>query len=242
MLNRKILNIVSIATLIMLSNVSVADPPLPFTAYYDSRFQGLKADAEISLIQLNDVDYIANSTIKVRLFGATVSTIRESSQFDWSDDAPRPHHYEYQQSGIGGRSRSVSFDWLNNFAIATVENASVELQLEGNTLDELSMYTLIKQELNKGNNEIIFSVINRNTVAKYHYETIGEEEVATEAGTFTAIKVERIRENSNRLTQLWFAKNHDMLLVKLFQRDPGGDEFEITLSSALLDDQIVTPN
>ena len=70
-----------------------------------------------------------------------------------------PHQYEYQAiRNRRTKPSALAFDWVNNFAIATVENASVELQLEGNTLDELSMYTLIKQELNKGNNEIIFSV------------------------------------------------------------------------------------
>jgi hypothetical protein len=242
MLSKRIVNIFSLATLLMLSELSIAASPLPFYAYYDARFQGFKADAEISLTQLNDAEYIANTTIKIRLFGATMSTIREISEFDWHDDAPRPHHYEYNQSGIGGRNRSVDFDWQNNLAIATVKNESVELQLAGGTLDELSMYTYIKQEINKGNNDIFFPLVRRNTVEEYHYQTIGEEEVVTESGTFLAIKVERIRENSDRLTQLWFAKNHDMLLVKLFQRDPDGDEFEITLTSAQVNGEIVSPD
>ena len=242
MLNRPIANILYIVILLTLSKISVAASSFAFFRLLRCRFQGFKADAEISLIQINDFEYLANSTIKVRLFGAAVSTIRESSQFNWNDDTPQPYQYEYKQSGLGGRSLSVAFDWVNNFAIATVENESVELQLEGNTLDELSMYTFIKQELNKGNNEIIFSVVNRDVVEEYRYETIGEEEVVTEAGIFSAIKVQRIRENSGRLTELWFAKNHDMLLVKLFQRDPDGDEFEITLSFAQLNGEVVTPN
>ncbi len=242
MLNRRILNISCITILLILSKLSVAAPPLPFSAYYDARYQGFKADAEISLILLNDSEYITSSTIKVRLFGAAVSTIRESSQFDWLDDAPRPNQYVYDQSGFGGRSRSVTFDWQNSLAVATVRGESVELQLEGRTLDELSMYTLIKQELNKGSNEINFSVVNRNVVEEYRYQVIAEEDVATESGIFSAIKVERIRENSDRLTQLWFAKNHDMLLIKLFQRDPDGDEFEITLSNAQVNGEIVTPD
>ena len=242
MLNRRILNFFCITILLILSKLSVASPPLPFSAYYDARYQGFKADAEISLTQLNDSEYIASSTVKVRLFGASVSTIRESSQFDWIDDVPRPNQYVYDQSGFGGRSRSVTFDWLNDLAVATVRGESVELQLEGNTLDELSMYTYIKQELNKGNNEIIFSVVDRNVVEEYRYQVITEEDVATESGIFSAIKVERIRENSNRLTQLWFAKNHDMLLIKLFQRDPDGDEFEITLSHAQVNGEVVIPD
>jgi len=242
MLNKRIIPILYIAILMMLSELSIAAPPLPFSAFYNARFQGFKAVAEISLTQLNDSDYVAYTTIKIRLFGATVSTIRELSEFDWHDDAPRPHHYEYIQSGIGGRSRTADFDWQSNLAIATVRNQSVELKLDDGTLDELSMYTYLKQELNKGYNDIYFPLVRRNTIEEYHYRIVGEEDVATESGIFSAIKVERIRENSDRLTQLWFAKNHDMLLVKLFQRAPDGDEFEISLRSAQINGEIVLPD
>ncbi len=77
MLDKRIFNIIFIVSLMALSTISVAAAPLPFTAYYDARFQGFKADAEISLTQLGDFEFLANSTIKIRLFGAAVSTIRE---------------------------------------------------------------------------------------------------------------------------------------------------------------------
>lgn len=241
MLNSRITKIICTLTILIFTNISIAAPPLPFSAYYDARFQGLKAQAEISLIKVNDTEFVANSSVRVRLFGATVSSIRETSQFDWTDNAPRTQFYEYKQSGIGGRSRSIAYDWQNNLAIATVENNSIELQLAGNTLDELSMYSFIKEELNQGAEDITFAVIDRNIVEEYHYQVMSEEEVITDAGTFAAIKVERIRENSQRITQLWFAKNHDMLLIKLFQRDPDGDEFEITLSEAQINGEVVRP-
>jgi hypothetical protein len=223
----------------LFGNTSAA--PLPFSANYDARFQGLKARAEISLTQISETEFLASSLIRLRLLGATVSTIRENSQFDWVNESPLPHHYEYRQSGIGGRTRSVEFDWQNQMALATVKNDSVELAIEPPTLDELSMYSFIREELKKGKTEITFSVIDRNAVEEFNYRIISEEEVITEAGTFSAVKVERIRENSERLTQLWFAKNNDMLLIKLFQRDPDGDEFEISLTNAQINGVVVTP-
>ncbi|PCJ42242.1 MAG: hypothetical protein COA71_06545 [SAR86 cluster bacterium] len=241
MLNNRIAAIFCAVTFLMLSTLSIAAPPLPFSAYYDARFKGLKARAEISLTQISDTEFIASSLIRLRLLGATVSTIRENSQFDWLNNAPRPQHYEYNQSGIGGRSRSITFDWENNLATAIVKDESVELQLEDITLDELSMYTLIRQELLNGNDEIIFAVIDRNVVKEYHYRVIREEYLAIESGIFSAIKVERVRENSERLTQLWFAKDNDMLLLKLYQRDPDGDEFEITLTDAQINGEAIRP-
>lgn len=241
MFNKRIIITLCVLVFLILSTLSLAVPPLPFTAYYDARFQGLKAQAEISLTQLTHNEFLANSSISIRVFGVTISTIRENSYFEWYNDIPRPYYYEYLQSGIGGRNHSVHFDWQNNLAIATAQEESVELQLENSTLDELSMYALIKKELLKGAGEIKFAVIDRNIIKEYHYRIIAEEEVLTTSGTFSAIKVERIRESSDRITQLWFAKNHDMLLIKLYQRAPDGDEFEITLRNAQINGEIVTP-
>ena len=228
-------------TTLMFVNLGTAAPPLPYTAYYDAYYQGLKAQAEISLTQLGDTDFVANSSIILRLFGTTFSTIKEISQFDWHNDAPRSHHYEYKQSGIGGRSHSIDFDWQNNLALASLKDKNVEILLESNALDELSMYSLIRAELQKGNNDITFTVLDRDMLEEYHYHAIGEEEVQTKSGIFTAIKVERLRKNSNRLTHLWFAKNNDMLLIKLYQLDPDGDEFEITLNEAQINGETVRP-
>ena len=223
----------------MSSNLSIAAEPLPFTAYYDARFKGFKAQAEISLTQLNDTQFIASSLIKLKLLGATVSTIRESSQFDWYNDKPRPNHYEYSQSGIGSRSRSIEFYWQKSLADSTVENDQVALNLEDSTVDEMSMYSLIRTELKNGNNDITFNVVDQHVIEEYRYRVIGEEAVETNSGVFNTLKVERVRENNNRLTQLWFAKDNDMLLVKLYQRDPDGDEFDITLNEAYINGELV---
>ncbi len=230
-----------IPALILICNSTLAAAPLPFFAEYNARVQGLRAQAEISLTQSGDLEYIANSTIKVRLLGATVTTIRESSHFIWEDDAPRPYNYEYRQSGIGGRSRSIVFDWQNNLAVANVRDENTEIQLVANTVDELSQYTLIRQELLEGNEEIYFDIIDRNQLEEHFYRVVTEEVLVTDSGDFTAIKVERIRENSERLTQLWFAKEYDMLLLQIYHRDPDGDEIIITMNNAQLDDEAIIP-
>ena len=228
--------------LLLLSSLSMAEPPVPYSSNFDARYKGLKAQASISVVETGDKQFLADTTIRIRLLGANISTIRETSQFEWYEDTPRPRYYEYKHSGVGARFRSASFDWQENLAIATVNNETTELNLTGNTLDELSMYTFIKNELNKGNTDIYFNALDRNLVEEFHYRVLGEEILSLGAGDFETIKVERIREDSERLTQLWFAKNHNMLMVKLFQRDPDGDEFEITLRDARINGEPVTPD
>tara|TARA_R100001143_G_C3353743_1_gene131083 strand:- start:430 stop:1161 length:732 start_codon:yes stop_codon:yes gene_type:complete len=226
--------------LLLFAEFSIAAAPEPFVVNYDARYRGLRAEATISLEQNENGSYLAHSIIAIKLFGATVTSINERSRFDWIEDRPRPRHYEYIQRGLGSRSRSIDFNWQENTALASVDERQTELELPGLTLDELSMYTVLKQEVLDGAEDVFFDVIDRNQVEEYHYRLIGEEAVETEVGTFQALKVERVRENSERLTQLWFAPEHDMLLIKIYHRDPDGDDYEITIKDAQLNGEAVT--
>tara|TARA_R110000824_G_scaffold288508_2_gene476524 strand:- start:95598 stop:96332 length:735 start_codon:yes stop_codon:yes gene_type:complete len=229
-------------SLLLFTTVGIAAPPIPYNSNFDARYKGLKAQATISVVQLDESEFIAETTIRIRLFGANISTIRETSHFDWHDDMPWPRFYEYKHTGIGARYRSASFDWHQNLAIATVDDATSELSLSGNTLDELNMYTHLKHELSQGKTEIYFNVVNRNIVEEYHYSVLGEETLSLKSGEFETVMVERVRDNSERVTQLWFAKNHDMLMLKLYQRDPDGEEFEITMRDAQINGVAVSPD
>ncbi len=220
--------------LLLSSSIGIAAPPSPFSVDYDAKYKNLKAKATISLAQLDNGDFLASSRIAIKLLGATVSSINESSQFTWNSEAPKPSYYEYKHTGIGGRTRSIDFDWDQSIAIATVKTEVSELPLENRVLDEISMYSFIRQKLQAGIKDIYFDVISGSVIEEYHYQVIAEEVIETPLGPFNSLRVERIRQNSERKTQLWFATNHEMLMIKLYQRDPGGDEFEITMNNAHL--------
>lgn len=230
--------LVSSALLLVCQSV-LADPPQAFSVNYDARYRGMRAEATISLTQQTDGTYLAQSQIAIKLLGATVTSIHESSRFDWLDENPRPHHYEYVQSGLGRRQRSIDFDWEQGLAKAQVNDTVTDIPLSRPAVDEMSMYTLIKQAIQSGEEDIYFDVIDRNQLEEYHYRLVGEDIVESPIGAFNALKVERVRENSERQTELWFAPDYDMLLIKIFHRDPDGDEYEITIDNAQLNGQPV---
>ncbi len=231
---RLFISFVICTCLLLLNGISLAAAPDEFTVNYDARYRGLRALATISLAQQEDGAYLARSLIAIKLLGATVTSIDESSLFDWVNERPQPRCYDFIQSGLGKRQRSIRFDWEQNLAQAQVNDQLTELPLTTLTLDEMSMYSLIKQAISEGEQDIYFNVIDRNQVEEYHYRLIGEESVTSPVGTFSALKVERVRENSERETLIWFSPSHDMLLIKISHRDPDGDEYEITIKDALL--------
>jgi len=237
---RLLISFAASTCLLLVNQLCLAAAPDEFTVNYDARYRGLRAQATISLAQQEDGVYLARSLIAIKLLGATVTSIDESSLFNWVNERPLPRRYDFIQSGLGKRQRSISFDWERGLAQALVNGQLMEVPLINLTLDEMSMYSLIKQAVSEGEQDIYFDVIDRNQVEQYHYRLVGEEQVESPIGIFSALKVERVRKNSERETQLWFSPAHDMLLIKISHWDPDGDEYEITIKDALLNGIPVT--
>ncbi len=87
-----------------------------------------------------------------------------------------------------------------------------------------------------------YQIIEGEDVDTYDFRVLGEEKVRTQAGLINAIKVERVRDpgKSNRKTILWFAKDWDYLLVRLYQMETDGKEYQIMLKEGTIDGKTVT--
>ena len=77
-------------------------------------------------------------------------------------------------------------------------------------------------------------MLDGDDVDIYEFRVLGNDVVNTKAGKIQAIKVERVRDpsQSQRETQLWFAKDWDYLLVSLRQVEKDGKEYKIVLEHA----------
>lgn len=76
-----------------------------------------------------------------------------------------------------------------------------------------------------------YQVVDGDEVDTYDFRVIGPEVVTTKAGKINAIKVERVRDpaQDKRITEMWFAKQWDGLLVALRQVEKDGKEYNIML-------------
>jgi len=208
-----------------------AAAPLPFEASYDASYDSFSASATRSLrLDAGTGLYQLQQNIRLTLFGATVSAISETSNFRWQDEQPLPQHYEFLQDGVGERQRSASFDHAAARVDFTVDERSGSLPLTGVVFDELSGYLALREPLAAGESELSLGVFDRDQLETQRYRVLGEELLATPAGEFTAIRLERLREgNSERKTELWLAPALDYLLVKLVQTEPNGRVIRLDL-------------
>ena len=230
--------------LVILSGKLLAQTPLPFSATYEARYGGFRANAERSLTTFDDTSIEMSTLLELKLLGKSVSAIRETSSIfiDSNDGQTRSTQYSFIQSGIGKRSRHIRFDWDAAIASTTLDNLTVELPLEHNVADSLSTYLEISRQLHSGETDIRFMGIYKGELEEIHYRVIGEEVTETAQGQFNTVRLKRIREpGSDRTTEIWLAKDWDHMLIKLVQEEPGSSTISLELSEAVMDGKPVTP-
>ncbi|MNO86637.1 hypothetical protein D3C76_780440 [compost metagenome] len=118
----------------------------------------------------------------------------------------------------------------------------VRQSLNRGQLDKSTYQIVLQHDVANGKKSMSYQVIEGTDVDTYDFRVLGEEKVRTQAGLITAIKVERVRDptKSNRKTVLWFAKDWDYLLVRLYQQESDGKEYQIMLKDGTVGGKTVT--
>lgn len=219
-----------------------AEPPRPFSATYNASYEGIRAGAQRSLtFDEATGQYTMSSTVELTLFGSSLTRIDERSNFLWVDEGPLPQHYEFVQSGFGARRRSVDFDHENGVANFAINDQRGQLALDGPAFDDLSGYLAAKEQLMQGKTEARFNVVERGEIREHHYRIVGHVVLDTPIGKIDAVHLARIRgEDSARKTEIWLAPDHDYLLLKLVQTEPGGNTIELSIRSATLGEHVLS--
>lgn len=236
--------VLALWAVLLLPGLLQAEPPAPFSASYEARFGGFKAEAERAMEFIDAENIHMSTSMELKLLGQTVSRIQETSaiHIDHENDLTRSNQYSFIQTGIGKRQRHINFEWDDAIARAKLDKLTVDLPLEGNVRDTLSAYLEIRKQLFAGNTEIIFPGIYKGELEEIHYRVAGEEHVTTELGTFNAVRLQRIREpGSDRTTDIWLAPDWDYLLIKLIQDEPGSSTISLELREANVNNETVTP-
>ncbi|MDA0979551.1 MAG: DUF3108 domain-containing protein [Proteobacteria bacterium] len=218
-------------TLLILSGWPIFAQPLEYRAEYVAEYRGLPVRAKgiRELVRLEDNRYRMSS-----LATSFLAKISETSEFVLEGDTLQPQGYQYRRTGLGkNKSESSQFDWASGLLIA----GDLTSELAPGTHDKLSyQYQLrldVAEAITTGVNDPIleYLVADEEKRKLYRFEIVGEETIETPVGAMNTVRVERLREDSNRETIFWLAVDHDFVLVKFIQLE-GDKGFELNLSSA----------
>lgn len=224
-----------VCLLIVFSATHCLAEPALFHAEYIAQYQGLpiKAKGVRELTRLGDNHY--------RLISSASSifiNIVESTEFDINGSHLQPAKYHYERKGMGKNKQvSSSFDWQENL----VTHKGTTSALTAGTLDKLSYQYKLRLDVaqaiadSEQNPKLEYTIADEEKRKIYKFRIAGRETLDTPLGELRTIRIDRIRQDTDRQTSLWLALDHDLILVKLKQQEQKKG-FELNLQSFSMED------
>ena len=213
-----------------------ASVPKPFEATYEASYSGFEVTATRSLRQRGDqFEFLLTAT-------SWLATLQEASQFRWrAQGRIEPLSYSYQRKVLGSkRWEKQDFDWRAGEVHYSSEKKSQSLPLPANALDKLSYQLQLRYDLINDIRPLSYELIDGHRGKTYEFAIVSNAVIETPAGKLNSVQVERVRDDDNRKTVFWLARDWDYLLVKMQQFEDGELEFEINLASASVGGKPVT--
>ena len=149
------------------------------------------------------------------LYGAP----NESSQFCVKDGRVRSKHFNSLLPGDEKQSYSLNFDWDKH--TATDENGLTR-SIPPDAVDSFALQQAVRLWVSAHAKDAQppvaeFDMVDRKNLTHYQFKLVGHESVETPAGTFDALKMERI-DNPNKEGHFWLAAERDYMPVKIETR------------------------
>ncbi|MDO8343754.1 MAG: DUF3108 domain-containing protein [Cellvibrio sp.] len=214
------------------SLTTAADVPKTFDNQYKAKLYGFNITVTNRLTKTADNQY--DLLFKAESF---IGSITEKSKMQWNpvQQTISPLHYSYARRGLGkDRTAELSFDWKNKNVTNNVQKTSWQMDITQKVQDKLSYQIQMQQDLLNGQKNFTYQIADGGRLKEYKFTTVGEEMLDTPLGKVNTIKVKRSRENDDRVTYAWLAKDWNYLLVRL-QQEEKGEAYTIYIHKATLD-------
>lgn len=213
-----------------------ADAPKTFDNQYKAKLYGFNITVTNRLTKTADNQYEL-------LFKADsmIGSITELSKMQWNpaQQTISPLHYSYARRGLSkDRTAELSFDWKNKTVTNNVQKTNWQMDIAQKVQDKLSYQVQMQQDLLNGHKNFVYQIADGGRLKEYKFEIVGEELLDTPLGKVNTIKVKRSRENDERVTYAWLAKNWNYLLVRL-QQEEKGDAYTIYIHKATVDGKAI---
>lgn len=170
-------------------------------------------------------------------FDSMLGTITETSEMRWDPEKQtiKPLHYVYKRRGLGkDRDADLSFDWNKQTVTNKVQQTNWKMDISQRVQDKLSYQIQLQQDLLNGHKNFSYQIADGGRLKEYKFVTLGEEILDTPLGKVATIKVKRSRDNDERVTYAWLAKEWNYLLVRL-QQEEKGSKYTIYIHKATVD-------
>tara|TARA_R110001592_G_scaffold362933_1_gene678920 strand:+ start:10186 stop:10989 length:804 start_codon:yes stop_codon:yes gene_type:complete len=168
-----------------------------------------------------------------------IADIKESTVLIERNQDIKPIQYDYKLSAflMSDRKRKVKFDWEKQTAINPLKNNDWKLTaIPDNTYDQLSYQLQLLLDVSNNKTNMTYQLAHKAKLRESQFVVLGEEVIDTRFGKLKSISAKKQRDDdAKRETYLWFSADYPLLLLKMTQKEKDGEEYEIELSSAVID-------
>lgn len=181
---------------------------------------------QLSESQPGELLFVSRTEGNQGLAGFLGVTIEERSLLRRDESGLTSLSYNYQQD-MFGRHRSRKLSVADGAISESDDDKSWNYPVTGQVLDRHITVLGIAERLGDGiANGSLFDlpVASKGKLESWRFLVVGPEEIDTGNGRVSAIRVERVRENSERKTVSWHAPEFGYLPVKVEQIEPDGEQ------------------
>ena len=212
-----------------------AAPEIPeFSAVYELRRNNIRAAELTRTLSCQD-----DGLCRFRSEGRTVGfadlllrgRIEEFTRFRLDADGIHPRDYSYRQRARGDNDEYVRL-FFNPATGRVNSRGDDEWQddIEGEVMDELLSQLRLAMAVRAGETEMEFTVVEGDGEREVYRFEVGEtERIETDAGTFDAVKVQRVGGSERRTTTMWFAPELEYIPVVVKQEHVERENYTATL-------------
>lgn len=187
----------------------------PYEAAYYGSYKGWRVDT------VQKLEKRGNGQWRLSIHAdSALGSILEKSFFKISSSGKiNSQEYSYQRKIFINKSNlETLFDWSKKRAVTTGAKTG-EVTLKGDEFDNLNYQLALRCDLMAGKSTFLYPVVDRDEIDNLEFKIMGEEVLETKIGKVNTVIVKRVRNNNNRITTLWFAKDIDYVMVKLLQEE-----------------------
>jgi Protein of unknown function (DUF3108) len=152
----------------------------------------------------------------------------QKSWFSLRDEHVRPVKYSAVD---GASSANLEFDWQSGRVRGMTEKKQVDLALEKNTQDVMSIQVEVMLDLKNGNLPKTFQVLDRDEVKEFIYAEEGAVKLSTAIGNLDTVIVSSQRAGGNRILKMWFAPSLGYVPVQAERTRDGKLEFAMRIQA-----------
>lgn len=200
-----------------------ADFPPAFTAKYTLYAAGITIGEGTRRLSQRDDHWVFESSSRTTGWAAKLrdDKMTESTQFTVAADQVRPLEYQFQQiSSKKQKHVHIHFDWIAKRA-KNIADSPWEVALSDDTLDSLLYQVVIMRDLQQGQRDLHYQVVDRGKVKNYVPEFQGEEQISTGVGQLNTLRYRYDSPDGKRYTTLWCAPKLHYLVVQVEHNENG---------------------